>query len=142
MLEFARWKYIMAALVFVIATVYSLPNLFPQDSAVQISANRGFSVDTALREKVQGILETQKIGFKQIDLEGDNLLVRLADPATQLRAADAVRADLGNSYIVALNLASTVPNWLTAIGAQPMSLGLDLQGGVHFMMEVDERGAL
>ena len=142
MLEFARWKYVLAALILVIATVYSLPNLFPQDSAVQISANRGFSVDTALREKVQGILETQKIGFKRIDLDGDTLLVRLADPATQLRAADAVRADLGNSYIVALNLASTVPNWLTAIGAKPMSLGLDLQGGVHFMMEVDERGAL
>ena len=142
MLEFARWKYIVAALILVIATVYSLPNLFPQDSAVQISANRGNSVDTALREKVQGVLETQKIGFKQIEVVGDNLVVRLADPATQLRAADAVRADLGNAYVVALNLASTVPNWLDKIGAKPMSLGLDLQGGVHFMMEVDERGAL
>jgi preprotein translocase subunit SecD len=142
MLEFARWKYILAALILVIATVYSLPNLFPQDSAVQISANRGNSVDVALRERVQGVLETQKIGFKRIEIEGDNLLVRLADPSAQLRAADAVRGELGTGYVVALNLASTVPDWLTSIGAKPMSLGLDLQGGVHFMMEVDERGAL
>ncbi len=142
MLEFARWKYIVAALVLVIATVYSLPNLFPQDSAVQISANRGNVVDTALRERVQGVLEAGKIGFKRIDLEGDSLLVRLADPSAQIHAADAVRAELGNGYVVALNLASTVPEWLSKIGAKPMSLGLDLQGGVHFMMEVDERGAL
>jgi preprotein translocase subunit SecD len=142
MLEFARWKYIVAALVLVIATVYSLPNLFPQDSAVQISANRGNVVDTALRERVQGVLEAGKIGFKRIDLEGDSLLVRLADPNAQIHAADAVRAELGNGYVVALNLASTVPEWLSKIGAKPMSLGLDLQGGVHFMMEVDERGAL
>lgn len=142
MLEFARWKYILAALILVVATVYSLPNLFPQDSAVQISANRGNSIDAALRERVQGTLETQKIGFKRIDIEGDNLMVRLADPSLQIRAADALRAELGSGYVVALNLASTVPAWLTSIGAKPMSLGLDLQGGVHFMMEVDERGAL
>ena len=100
MLEFARWKYIVAALVLVIATVYSLPNLFPQDSAVQISANRGNVVDTALRERVQGVLEAGKIGFKRIDLEGDSLLVRLADPSAQIHAADAVRAELGNGYVV------------------------------------------
>jgi preprotein translocase subunit SecD len=142
MLEFARWKYVVAAVMLVIATVYSLPNLFPQDNAVQVSANRGNVVDAALRERVQGALETQKIAFKRIDLENDDLLVRLADPNTQIRAADAVRAELGEGYIVALNLASTVPDWLTAIGAQPMRLGLDLQGGVHFLMEVDEKAAL
>jgi preprotein translocase subunit SecD len=142
MLEFARWKYIVAAVILLIATVYSLPNLFPQDNAVQVSANRGNVVDAALRERVQGALEKLQIPFKRIDLENDDLLVRLADPNTQIRAADAVRAELGEGYIVALNLASTVPDWLTAIGAKPMSLGLDLQGGVHFLMEVDEKAAL
>ena len=141
MLEFARWKYVLAALILVIATVYSLPNLFPQDSAVQVTGNRGNLVDTALRERVQGALEKQKIAFKRIDL-GKNLLVRLVDPSLQIRAADTVRAELGEDYVVALNLASTVPAWLTAIRAQPMTLGLDLQGGVHFLMEVDQRAAL
>jgi preprotein translocase subunit SecD len=142
MLEFARWKYILAAVILVVATVYSLPNLFPQDSAVQVSANRGNVVDAALRERVQGALEKLQIPFKRIDLENDDLLVRLSDANMQIRAADAVRAELGEGYIVALNLASTVPAWLDSIGAQPMKLGLDLQGGVHFMMEVDEKAAL
>jgi len=141
MLEFARWKYVLAALILVIGTVYSLPNLYPQDSAVQVTGNRGNTIDTALRERVQGALEKQKIAFKRIDL-GKNLLVRLVDPSLQIRAADTVRAELGEDYVVALNLASTVPAWLTAIGAQPMTLGLDLQGGVHFLMEVDQRAAL
>jgi preprotein translocase subunit SecD len=142
MLEFARWKYILAAVILVIATIYSLPNLFPQDNAVQVSANRGNSVDTALRERVQGVLETQKIAFKSVDLEDDDLLVRLSDANIQIRASDAIRAELGEGYVVALNLASTVPEWLSSIGASAMKLGLDLQGGVQFLMEVDQAAAL
>jgi preprotein translocase subunit SecD len=142
MLEFARWKYVVAALILVVGAIYSLPNLFPQDNAVQITANRGNVVDAALRERVQGVLEKQQIPFKRVDLGENDLLVRLADPNTQIRASDSIRAELGEGYIVALNLASTVPDWLGAIGAQPMRLGLDLQGGVHFLMEVDERAAL
>ena len=142
MLEYARWKYIVAALILVVATFYSLPNLFPQDAAVQITANRGNAVDAALRERARGVLEKQQIPFKGIDLEERDLLVRLADANMQIRAADALRGDLGDGYVVALNLASTVPDWLGAIGARPMLLGLDLQGGVHFLMEVDQKAAL
>jgi preprotein translocase subunit SecD len=142
MLEYARWKYVLAALILVVATVYSLPNLHPQDSAVQIGAQRGKAVDAALQERVQGVLEAQGIPFKSIGKEKDNLLVRLVDPTTQLKASDAVRAELGDDYIVAQNLASTVPDWLDKLGAKGMALGLDLQGGVHFLMEVDERAAL
>jgi preprotein translocase subunit SecD len=142
MLEYARWKYLVAALVLIVASIYSLPNLFPQDAAVQITANRGSTVDAALRERAQGLLEKSQIPFKRIDLEERDLLVRLQDGSQQLRAADLLREELGDGYVVALNLASTVPGWLEAIGAKPMLLGLDLQGGVHFLMEVDQKAAL
>ncbi|MFA5685366.1 MAG: protein translocase subunit SecD [Lysobacteraceae bacterium] len=142
MLEFARWKYVLAALIFVVGILYSLPNLYPQDTALQITAARGGSVNDALTSRVSAVLDEADVGYKSIALEDGNLLVRLQDPNTQIRAADRVREALGNNYVVALNLASTVPAWLEAIGAYPMVLGLDLQGGVHFLMEVDQAGAL
>lgn len=142
MLEFARWKYALAALIFLLGILYSLPNLYPQDTAVQITGTRGFTVDEALGERVSDILDGGGIGYKATDIEQGNLLVRLVDPNAQVRAADLVRAALGSDYIVALNLASTVPNWLDKLGASPMVLGLDLQGGVHFTMEVDQQAAL
>jgi preprotein translocase subunit SecD len=142
MLEYARWKYVVAILVLIVSTIYSLPNLYPQDTAVQISATRGGQVDDALKERVQGVLERSQIATKSIKIEKNSLIVRLADPNVQVRAADTIRGEVGQGYVVALNLASTVPDWLTAIGAKPMLLGLDLQGGVHFLMEVDEKAAL
>ena len=144
MLEYARWKFVVAALVMALAVLYALPNLFPQDPAVQVSPNRGNTVDQALRERVQGELEERKIAFKRIDLdeEAKRLLVRLDDPDSQLPAREALAAELGAGYNVALNLASTVPGWLTAVGGRAMALGLDLRGGVHFLMEVDQRAAL
>lgn len=142
MLEYARWKYVLAILILIVATIYSLPNLYPQDTAVQITATRGGQLDDALKERVQGVLERAEIGFKSIAIENNNLLVRLDDPNLQIRAADTIRGEVGQGYVVALNLASTVPDWLTAIGAKPMLLGLDLQGGVHFLMEVDQKAAL
>ncbi len=142
MLEYARWKYVVATLVLIVAAIYSLPNLYPQDTAIQVSATRDGRIDDALKERVQGVLERSQIEFKAIGLENNNLLVRLADPNDQVRAADTVRGEVGQGYVVALNLASTVPDWLTAIGAKAMLLGLDLQGGVHFLMEVDQKAAL
>lgn len=142
MLEFARWKYALVALIVLFSVVYAIPNIYPQDPAVQINANRGAVVDEALRERVQGAIEKAGLSFKQISLGEDSLLVRLDHPDTQLRAADVLRQELGNRYTVALNLASSVPDWLVAIRATPMLLGLDLQGGVHFLMEVDQRAAL
>ena len=130
MLEFARWKHVLAILIMIVASIYSLPNLYPQDTAVQITATRGGQLDDALKERIQGVLERSQIGFKSIEMENNNLLVRLADPNLQIRAADTIRGEVGQGYVVALNLASTVPDWLSAIGAKPMLLGLDLQGGV------------
>lgn len=141
--EFPRWKYALVVLALLFGFLYALPNMYPKQPAVQISANRGFTVDGALKEKVQGILETQKIAFTAVQLEGDRLLVRVPDLETQTKASDAVKAGLDSAgYVVALNLASTVPGWLTAIGAHGMAWGLDLQGGVHFLMEVDQKSVV
>ncbi len=142
MLEFPRWKYALVVLIVLVSIVYAIPNIYPQDPAVQITPNRGAVIDQALKERVQGVIEKAGLPLKGISLSEDSLLVRLDHPDSQLRAADLIREELGNRYTVALNLASTVPRWLVAIRATPMLLGLDLQGGVHFLMEVDQRAAL
>lgn len=142
MLDFPRWKYALVLLLGLLSALYAVPNLFPQDAAVQISANRGSSVDEALKERVQGALESRDIAVKAIAIEGGSLLVRLQSPEAQLLAADVIREELKQRYNVALNLASTVPDWMESIRATPMVLGLDLQGGVHFLMEVDQAAAL
>ncbi|MDQ3056419.1 MAG: protein translocase subunit SecD [Pseudomonadota bacterium] len=144
MLEFARWKYVVALIVLLLSALYALPNIYPQDPSVQITANRGAQIDAALRQRVDSVLKTAGVSPKAIETGqgGGNLLVRTSDPDTQTKAADALSAELGNGYVVALNLASTVPDWLESIGAKPMLLGLDLQGGVHFLMEVDRKAAI
>lgn len=141
MLEFPRWKLILLGLIVLFGLLFSLPNLFPQDPAVQISANRGSTLDEALKERVQGALEKAKIPFKAIAIDEGRLLVRLTDSEAQLPAADTLRDEIGEGYVVALNLASTVPEWLASIGGSPLTLGLDLQGGVHFLMQIDEKAA-
>ncbi|MFP5374255.1 MAG: protein translocase subunit SecD [Gammaproteobacteria bacterium] len=142
MLEFPRWKYALIVLVILVSALYALPNIYPQDPSVQVTASRGAVVDEALRARVEQVVE--KVGARPKAVEGDDrsLLVRLPDLDAQTRAADALRAELGDDYVVALNLAPTVPGWLTALGAKPMLLGLDLQGGVHFMLQVDQQVAL
>ena len=142
MLQFPTWKYVVAALVIALSVFYSLPNLYPQDPAVQIAANRGSTVDDSLVLRVRGALEAAGIAAKSVAVEEGNLVVRTADPEVQTEAADLLRAELGQGYTVALNLASTVPAWLTVMGADPMSMGLDLQGGVHFLLEVDQQAAI
>jgi len=143
MLEYARWKYVVILLVLVLSTLYALPNIYPQDPSVQITANHGSTVDKAMQARVANTLKKAAITPKAIEATKDgNLLVRLFDANVQIKAADAIRDELGSDYVVALNLASTVPPWLERIGARPMLLGLDLQGGVHFLMQVDQQAAL
>ncbi|QNP40155.1 protein translocase subunit SecD [Lysobacter solisilvae (ex Woo and Kim 2020)] len=144
MLTYARWKYAAFLIVLLLSAVYAVPNLFPQDPSVQVTANRGAPVDEALRTRVAASLQKAGVTAKQVELDTkkNNLLVRLASPDVQVKAADALRPELGSDYIVALNIASTVPDWLEKFGARPMSLGLDLQGGVHFLMQVDQKAAL
>jgi preprotein translocase subunit SecD len=142
MLQFPTWKYVVAAIVIALSVFYSLPNLYPQDPAVQIAANRGSTIDDSLTLRVRGALEAAKIETKSVAIEGDSLMVRTASPEVQTEVADLLRPELGQAYTVALNLASTVPDWLGTFGAKPMKLGLDLQGGVHFLLEVDQQAAI
>jgi preprotein translocase subunit SecD len=141
MLEFPRWKYVVILFVLVLSALYALPNIYPQDPSVQVTANR--DTDTAaLRGRIERALAEAGVTPKSIDGDEGELLVRLPSLADQTRAADALRPVLDEDAVVALNLASTVPGWLDAIGARPMLLGLDLQGGVHFVLQVDQKAAL
>jgi preprotein translocase subunit SecD len=142
MLEYSRWKYVVILVVVLLSAIYALPNIYPQDPSVQISAGRGATVDAALEQRVSQALAKAGLKAKLIEKQGDNLLVRTADSDTQSKVADLLGDTLGTRYVVAMNLASNVPDWLTAIGAKPMALGLDLQGGVHFLMEVDKKAAI
>jgi preprotein translocase subunit SecD len=141
--DFSKWKYILVAVVLVLGFVYALPIIYTPQAAVQISASHGATVDQALKEKVLGILQTKKVTFDDVELNGDRILARFPNTDAQFAGSDALKTELGDTnYTVALNLASTVPSWLRAIGANRMPLGLDLQGGVHFLMEVDSKVAL
>jgi len=131
------WKYVLIALVLLVGVIYALPNLYGEDPALQISPARGAKVDAAVEDRVKLALSKAHLASRGVQLGVGNLLVRFADPETQLKAQDAVQRELGDDYVVALNLAPTTPAWLRAIGAKPMYLGLDLRGGVHFLMEVD-----
>ncbi|GAB6195701.1 protein translocase subunit SecD [Lysobacter xanthus] len=142
MLTYARWKYALALVLLLLSALYALPNVFPQDPSVQVTANRGGAIDAALQSRVTGLLTQAGIAPKRVEINKGNLLIRFAHPDQQVKASDVLREPLGNQYVVALNLASTSPEWLSSIGAKPMLLGLDLQGGVHFMMQVDQKAAM
>jgi preprotein translocase subunit SecD len=143
MLVYGRWRTIVAVLVLLLSALYALPNLYPQDPSVQITATHGAKIDAAFRQKIAGTLQQAGVAPKAVEVQKDgNLLVRLASPNAQVRAADTLRDSVGSDYVVALNLASTVPGWMSSIGARPMLLGLDLQGGVHFLMQVDQKAAI
>src|SRR6185312_5208015 len=142
MTDFPRWKYALVAIVLALGLLYASPNIFRPQPAVQISANRGATVDAALQKKVETTLTQAKIPYQDVEIQGDRLLARFANTDVQLRGSDTLRLALGDDYTVALNLATTVPGWLQSIGAHAMPLGLDLQGGVHFLMQVDQNAVL
>ncbi len=141
-LDYPNWKKAIIFVVLLFGLLYALPNIYLQDPAVQISASRNAVLDAATKEKIEGDLQGAKIAFKSVELSDKRMLVRLVDRASQSNAADLLRKSLGENYTVALNLASTVPDWLSMFGAKPMTLGLDLQGGVHFLLEVDRKAVI
>ena len=122
--------------------IYALPNLYGEDPALQISGSRNAELTDATTATVSSVLEEAGIAIKKVESEQGRLLVRFADTETQLVAVDFVKAALGNDYVVALNLAPATPGWLETFNALPMYLGLDLRGGVHFLMEVDMPAAI
>ncbi|MGY0504053.1 protein translocase subunit SecD [Luteimonas sp. e5] len=143
MLEFPRWKYVLIVLVVLLSIVYALPNLYPKDPSVQVTANRGAATGISLRQQVEAAIAGAGITPRAVQMPDDGtVMVRLDSTDAQTRAQDALRESLGADHQVALNLLPTAPAWLDMMGAKPMSLGLDLQGGVHFLMQVDRNAAL
>ncbi|MCX4193882.1 protein translocase subunit SecD [Methylophaga sp. OBS1] len=135
--RYPMWKNLLVLIVLIVATIFAMPNLFGDDPAVQISAGRSATVDLALADTAETALKEAGIDYKGIELEDDKLLVRLTSADSQLQAKEVLNQTLTGDYIIALNLAPTTPDWLASLGAEPMNLGLDLRGGVHFLMEVD-----
>ena len=141
--RYPLWKYLIIAVALAVGIVYTVPNFFPEVPAVQVSTSKAaVKIDTALLSTIEDALKAAAIPYRGATLDATGIKVRFDDPDTQLKAKDAMQAKLGDNYIVALNLLSASPPWLTAIGALPMYLGLDLRGGVHFLLQVDMKAAL
>lgn len=140
--HFPLWKNILIILILAMAVVYSLPNFFGEDPSVQLSPSRGESLDQKLVTQAEQALKIAGLQPKAVELADKRLLIRFADTDVQLKAVDALESTFGERYTVALNLAPATPAWLRHIGAAPMYLGLDLRGGVHFMMQVDMEAAI
>ena len=139
--QYPAWKYALIAVALVAGVIFALPNLFGEDPAVQVSAVRGAPIDETLRDRLVGRIETAGITARESEIT-DRLLIRFASGEDQLKARGIIEDVLDRQYVVALNLAPATPDWLAGIGALPMYLGLDLRGGVHFLMEVDLANAV
>ena len=140
--RYPLWKNLMVILVIAIGLLYSLPNIYGEDPAVQISGTRGQQATSTTLSDIQNLLKTNNLTPKSTTLENGSILVRFNNTDDQLLAKDKISEKLGQAYSVALNLAPATPKWLTDIGGNPMKWGLDLRGGVRFLMEVDMNTAL
>ena len=141
--KFPLWKNLMVLLVVVFGFIYASANPFPPDPAIQLSGQSGaMQIDAAVLQKVERSLDEAGIEYFAGETDDESLLIRLRDIDLQLRAKEVIQAEMGGDYIVALNLAPTTPQWLSDLGGKPMKLGLDLSGGVHFLLEVDLDTAL
>jgi len=136
------WKNLLILAILALAVIYSSPNLFGEDPSVQLSPNRTVKLEQATVVQVEKLLADAGVKPKSIELTNDRLLVRFSDTDGQLKAEDVLKGAMGNNYTIALNLAPATPAWLRAINAQPMYLGLDLRGGVHFLLQVDMDAAV
>ena len=135
--QYPPWKYILILMIIVIGTIYALPNLYGEDPAIQVTSARGFNLPLDLTATIDDSLADAQIAYKSRERSGNHILYRFNSAEDQLKAADALKEDLGEQFVVALNLAHATPDGLRMIGGKPLTLGLDLQGGVHFLMQVD-----
>jgi preprotein translocase subunit SecD len=135
--RYSLWKYILILFVVIFGGIYALPNIYGKDPSLQVSASRTAEISELTEILVSSALEEAGIQAEAIDINPESLVVRFDNEDIQLKAQDVVKVALGTNYVVALNLAPATPDWLRSLGAEPMFLGLDLRGGVHFLMEVD-----
>lgn len=141
--RFPLWKYLLIAIVLLVSIIYTLPNFYGEVPAVQISPTRSaYKADNLLLKEVEDELNAAHIAYTSAALTGDSIKVRFANTDLQLKAEGVLQTRFRDGYSVALNLLSASPAWLAAIGAKPMYLGLDLRGGVHFLLQVDMQAAL
>jgi preprotein translocase subunit SecD len=135
---YPKWKYLLVVVVLVFGGIYAAPNLYGEDPAIQVSPDVQHKVDQALIDQVEQALVQAGLPYKGFEVNArGQLQIRFSDTNTQLSARDIVAKTVGDGYVVALNLAPAIPDWLKAFGAKPMTLGLDLRGGIHFLLEVD-----
>ena len=135
--QYPLWKYLLIVVVILTGVLYALPNLYGEVPVIQIAPVRSAPIDDATQQRVIEQIKSADISYQSIERTERGIMVRFSDTEDQLKARDAVSAALGTNYVVALNLVSATPDWLTNINALPMYLGLDLRGGVHFLMSVD-----
>ena len=140
--QYPVWKYVLIAAVILAGALYALPNLYGDDPAVQVSPLRGAPVDDESKARVTGLLKGEGVTFKSFEKVPRGMLIRFNNTEDQLRAKDLIDEKMGDNYVSALNLSPATPAWLTSLNAAPMYLGLDLRGGVHFLMEVDMAAAM
>ena len=140
--RYSSWKYILILFLIGLGLLFALPNIYGKDPSLQISAARSVEITELTEYQVSAALDEAGLSYKNIVLGVGNLTIRFDDEETQLKAQPIVKESLGRNYVVALNLAPATPDWLSKFGAEPMSLGLDLRGGVHFLMEVDMDAAV
>jgi preprotein translocase subunit SecD len=136
---YAQWKYVLLLVTALLGTLYSLPNVFGDEPSVQVALQSDEALPAGFEQEMDRILGAASLQSTGRGFEAENkrYVARFSDEAAQLRAADVLKRELGERHVVALKLASRTPDWLKAIGAKPMALGLDLRGGVHFLIEVD-----
>ena len=139
--KYPAWKYALIGIALVAASLYALPNFFGQSPAVHISALRANKADAALLKQVEGILKDAKLSAVSVTIEGESLRIRTTDDQIQKDVKRVVQEKLGDGYVAALTKISSAPAWLGNWGITPMALGLDLQGGVHFLMQVNMKDA-
>ncbi|MDO9394461.1 MAG: protein translocase subunit SecD, partial [Methylotenera sp.] len=141
--RYPMWKNILVATMILMGLIYTIPNFFGESPAVQITpAKNTTKLDPALLGKVEEIFKQEKIEYDGVYQDARGIKARFANTDTQIKAKDVLQANLGKDYTVALNLLSRSPTWLRSLGAKPMYLGLDLRGGVHFLLQVDMKAAL
>lgn len=140
--RYPLWKYILIAVVMLVGLVFAFPNLYPADPALQITSSSSELMNADVQNKVEELLKNKQFAYKSISFDEEKMLVRFSDLDVQREAFGEVKEALGSNYVTALNLAPTTPAWLRALGAGPMYLGLDLRGGVHFLLEVDMKEAV
>ncbi len=135
--QYPLWRYLLLFVVLFVGAIYALPNIFPQDPALQISERRGSAVDISMEKIVGNIIAENKLEVKELRISKKQIEITFPENSARRQAAEVIREKLGDDYVVAFGLAPTSPEWLSYIGAKPMYMGLDLRGGVHFLLQVD-----